>query len=272
MSDHGNASHDEPAGDASSEAGKPPCYTVLTLFPEIIRAYTEVGVLGRAIKRGLAQVNTVDIREFTDDRHRSVDDVPFGGGAGMVMKPEPVARAIEHVGPVDVRILLTPTGRPFAQSDARRWASCGSLLFLCGRYEGVDARVAQRYIDDEVSIGDYVLSGGELAALVAIDATMRLRPGVLGNADSAEFESFSGGTLEHPHYTRPAEWRGMAVPPVLLSGHHGQIEAWRRREALLRTAAYRPDLLASVELTDAERKLLLARADRTEPEDEEDDG
>lgn len=270
------------AGDAELDAAAPPGagegatraprYTVLTLFPEIIRAYTEVGVVGRAVKRGLATVDTVDIRDFTDDRHRSVDDVPFGGGAGMVMKPEPVARAIEHVGQVDARILLTPSGRPFAQADARRWAACGSLLFLCGRYEGVDGRVAQRYIDDEVSIGDYVLSGGELAALVVIDAVMRLVPGVLGNAESAEHESFSSGLLEHPHYTRPAEWRGMAVPPVLLSGHHGQIETWRRAKALLRTARFRPDMLASVDLTVAERTRLLDRASRTEPEDEENDG
>lgn len=248
----------------------PPRYAVLTIFPEVIHAYAQVGVIGRALKKGLAQLDVVDIRDFTEDRHRSVDDVPFGGGAGMVMKPEPVARAIESVGEGAHRVMLSPAGRPFTQADAQRWLAHDALVFLCGRYEGIDDRVIERYVDEQVSIGDYVLSGGELAALVLLDATLRLRPGVLGNAESAVHESFSAGLLEHPHYTRPAVWRGEAVPPVLLSGHHAQVEAWRREQALLRTAQFRPDLFASVELTPAERERILDRISRGELREVED--
>lgn len=218
-------------------------FTVLTLFPEIVHGYIASGVIGRAIRKGLLQVDTLDIREFTTDKHRSADDVPFGGGAGMVLKPEPVARAIEAAGPASRRVLLSASARPFKQADAESWADMDHLVLLCGRYEGVDARVTDRYMDDSVAIGDYVLSGGELGALVVMDATARLVPGVLGNAASAVDESYSSGLLEHPHFTRPAVWRGESVPEVLLSGHHARIAAWRHQASLQRTRALRPDLL-----------------------------
>ncbi|MCA9525704.1 MAG: tRNA (guanosine(37)-N1)-methyltransferase TrmD [Myxococcales bacterium] len=219
-------------------------FTVLTLFPEIVRAYTAEGVIGRAVRRGLVAVEPLDLRPFGEGRYQALDDVPFGGGAGMVMKPEPLARAIEAAGPASWRVVLSASGRPFRQADAERFAELEHVVLLCGRYEGVDARVADRYMDDAVSIGDYVLSGGELAALVVLDATLRLVPGVLGNAESLREESYQAGGLEHPHFTRPATWRGDAVPEVLLSGHHGRVAAWRRQEARRRTAALRPDLLA----------------------------
>ncbi len=232
-------------------------FVVLTLFPDVVRAYAAAGVLGKAVERGEVEVEAVDIRDFTDDRYRSVDDDPFGGGAGMVMKPEPVARAIESAGRVGKRVMLTPSGRPFTQADAVEWAKLDSLLLLCGRYEGIDQRIRDDHVDDAVSIGDYVLSGGELGALVVLDATMRLLPGVLGNADSLEHESYNEGLLEHPHYTRPAEWRGVGVPEVLLSGHHARVAEWRRRESLRRTARLRPDLLKTASLTPQDQRFLL---------------
>lgn len=232
-------------------------FVVLTLFPDVVRAYAAVGVLGKAVERGAVEVEAVDIRDFTDDKYRSVDDEPFGGGAGMVMKPEPVARAIEAAGPVDRRVMLTPSGRPFTQADAVEWSKLDSLLLLCGRYEGIDQRIRDEYVDDAVSIGDYVLSGGELGALVVLDATMRLRPGVLGNADSLAHESYNEGLLEHPHYTRPADWRGKGVPDVLLSGHHARVAEWRRRASLQRTARLRPDLLKTASLTPQDERFLL---------------
>ena len=230
--------------------------SVLTLFPNLITQYVSEGVVGRAVSRGLAAVDAVDIREFTADRHRTVDDVPFGGGAGMVLKPEPVAQAIESVGAVQHRVLLSPSGRPFAQSDARRWAQLDTLMLICGRYEGVDHRIREHFVDEAVSIGDYVLSGGELGALVVLDATLRLVPGVLGNAASAEHESHADGLLEHPHFTRPATWRGWSVPEVLLSGHHGRIAEWRREESLKRTATLRPDLINKASLSSREKLML----------------
>lgn len=232
-------------------------FVVLTLFPEVVRSYAAVGVLGRAVEQGAVQVEALDIRDFTDDKYRSVDDVPFGGGAGMVMKPEPVARAIEAAGPVARRVLLTASGRRFEQADAVAWSKLDSLLLLCGRYEGVDQRIRDGWVDDAVSIGDYVLSGGELGALVVLDATMRLLPGVLGNAESLATESYTEGLLEHPHYTRPAEWRGRSVPEVLLSGHHARIAEWRRRASLQRTARLRPDLLKTASLTPQDERFLL---------------
>ncbi len=240
------------------EGGSVKRVVVLTLFPDVVRTYASTGVIGRAVERGLATIDAVDIRDYTTDKHRSADDVPFGGGAGMVMKPEPVASAVEAVGPVDRRVFVTPSGRPFTQADAVAWSELDSLLLLCGRYEGVDERVVEAHFDDAVSIGDYVISGGELAALVIADATLRLVPGVLGNAESAEHESFSGGLLEHPHYTRPATWRGVEVPPVLLSGHHARIERWRREASLRRTAERRPDLLATAGLSAADREFVAA--------------
>ncbi len=217
--------------------------SVATLFPGLITQYLGEGVLGRALDRGLFSLNLVDFRDFTEDRYRTVDDVPFGGGAGMVLKPEPVARAIESVGPVERTVLLSPSGRPFCQADAVEWAQLSSMLLVCGRYEGIDDRIRTHFIDETVSIGDYVLSGGELGALVVVDATLRQVPGVLGNAESVQHESFSDDVLEHPHYTRPAQWRGWSVPDVLLSGHHARIDGWRRQRSLERTAELRPDLL-----------------------------
>ena len=216
---------------------------VATLFPEMVSSYLTGGVVGRAVERGLVSVEGVDIRAFSTNKHRTVDDVPFGGGAGMVMKAEPVARAIESVGSVAKTVLLTPSGRTFKQTDAAAWSKLDSLLLVCGRYEGIDQRIRDNLVDDAVSIGDYVLSGGELGALVVLDATLRLVPGVLGNAESTQHESHTANLLEHPHYTRPAEWRGHRVPEVLLSGHHRKIEEWRREQAFKRTARLRPDLL-----------------------------
>lgn len=233
-------------------------FTVLTIFPEMISGYVREGVIGRAIRAGLLDVKTIDIRDFTFDRHRTVDDVPFGGGAGMVMKPEPIALAFDSMEPVERRILLAPHGRPFRQQDAEELSHLSKVALLCGRYEGIDERVIGRYIDDVISIGDYVLSGGELAALCVLDATSRLVPGVLGNAESPVDESFgSAGLLEYPQYTRPAEWRGEGIPEILLSGHHAHIKAWRRRQSLCRTVEFRPDLLESAELTAEEQRYVL---------------
>lgn len=254
------------AGEAPEGAEVGPRFVVLTLFPSLVEAYVSEGIIGRALSRNLARVETIDIRDHATDKYRSVDDDPFGGGAGMVMKPDVLARAIESAGPVERRIFVSPKGRPMRQRDAEAWSRCSSILLLCGRYEGIDERVREALIDDTVSIGDYVLTGGELAALVVLDATLRLVPGVLGNADSARYESHSGdGLLEHPHYTRPAEWRGRRVPEVLLSGHHARIEEWRRRASLRQTAAVRPELLNSASLTDAELEYLSSlRADGEE--------
>ena len=231
-------------------------FVVLTIFPGMFESYLACGIVGRGLTRGLAAVDFVDIRDYTTDRHRTVDDLPFGGGAGLVMKPEPLAQAIDAVGPVSRRVLLGPAGRTFKQSDAVAWSQMDTILLVCGRYEGVDERVSNQLIDDTVSVGDYVLSGGELAAMAVMDATIRLIPGVLGNDESIEHESFGNGLLEHPHYTRPAEWRGEAVPQVLLSGHHAEIDRWRRRESLRCTAERRPDLLAHAQLSPDEMKWL----------------
>lgn len=244
-------------------------FTVLTLFPEIVDAYVATGVVGRAVRKGLLNVEARDIRAYTTDRHRSADDVPFGGGAGMVLKPEPVAQAIEAAGPASRRVLLSASARPFTQADAEAWAQLDHVVLLCGRYEGVDARVTDRYMDDSVAIGDYVLSGGELGALVVMDATARLVPGVLGNATSAVDESYSSGMLEHPHFTRPSVWRGEAVPPVLLSGHHARIAEWRHRASLQRTYALRPDLLTPAQLAAVQAQSPSANGAIGEKESEE---
>lgn len=236
--------------------------SIITIFPEMFPGYLGESVIGRALNKGLAELDCVDPRAFTTDRHRSVDDVPFGGGAGMVMKPEPLARAIESVGPVSRRVLLAPAGRTFTQADAWAWSQMDHLLLVCGRYEGVDERVRDTLIDDVVSIGDYVLTGGEVAAMVILDAIIRLIPGALGNAESLDSESHGGdGLLEHPHYTRPSTWRGQPVPEVLLSGHHARIETWRRRASIMRTARWRPELLDHATLTPEERQWL----DEAEP-------
>jgi tRNA (guanine37-N1)-methyltransferase len=216
--------------------------TVLTLFPEMFPGPLGASLAGRALAAGRWELAARDIRTHATDRHRSVDDTPFGGGAGMVLRPDVVDAAIEAEADDRPLVYLTPRGRPFAQEDARRLAAGPGVLLLCGRYEGVDQRVLEARGADEVSIGDYVLSGGELAAMVVLDACIRLLPGVMGAAESALEESFSAGLLEYPHYTRPAEWQGRAVPDILLSGNHAAIAAWRRAQAEAVTRTRRPDL------------------------------
>ena len=219
---------------------------VLTLFPRMIAAPLEESILGKAREKGLLRVQVTDIREFADGKHRVTDDVPYGGGAGMVMKPEPLVAAIEAArqrGPGARVVLLSPQGPRFNQGKAQELASHGALILVCGRYEGVDERVL-RWVDEELSLGDFVLTGGEIAALAVIDAIARLVPGVLGNELSAQSESFSGeGLLEGPQYTRPPEFRGLRVPEVLLSGDHEKIARWREDQAVARTRERRPDLL-----------------------------
>ncbi len=217
---------------------------VFTLFPELVDSYCGASILGRARGKGLLSVATHNIRDHATDVHRSVDDAPFGGGAGMVMMPGPIFSAVEAV-PEAHRplILLSPAGTTFSQSLAQELASGPGFSVLCGRYEGVDERVVEHLVDQEVSLGDFVLAGGELAALVVIEAVARLRPGVLGNDESSRDESFSSGLLEYPQYTRPAEFRGWGVPEVLRSGDHAKVAEWQRREAIERTQRRRPDLL-----------------------------
>ncbi len=217
---------------------------ILTLFPEMFPGPLGQSLAGRALAAGLWALETVNIRDFATDRHRSVDDTPFGGGAGMVMRPDLVDAAVASVADERPLIYLTPRGRPFRQDDARRLAAGPGVVLLCGRYEGIDQRVIEARGFDEISVGDYVLSGGELAAMVVLDAVLRLLPGVMGAPSSAEEESFSEPLLEYPHYTRPAEWQGQRVPEVLLSGHHAAIAAWRRAEAERITRLRRPDLWA----------------------------
>lgn len=232
--------------------------TVLSLFPELIATVARFGVLGRALDRGLLELATINPRDFTDDPYRSVDDRPFGGGPGMVMRVEPLERALEAARadrPGRV-ILLTPQGQRLTQSRLRSLAEASHLILVCARYEGVDERFVETFVDEELSIGDYVLSGGELPALVLIDGLARLREGVLGDARSAEEDSFSDGLLDCPHYTRPAEYRGRRVPEVLLSGDHAAIRRWRRSQALLRTWYRRPDLLMRASLSEQDRALL----------------
>jgi tRNA (guanine37-N1)-methyltransferase len=230
---------------------------LLTIFPELFGGPLATGPLRIAREKGLLDVAVHDLRDYTTDKHLVVDDVPYGGGQGMVMKPEPLVAAIEHVAAEDAprRILLAARGARFTQAKASELAACASLLFVCGRYEGVDERVAA-LVDEELSIGDYVLSGGELAALVVLDAVVRLIPGVLGNEASPVDDSFATGLLEGPQYTRPAEFRGARVPDVLLSGDHAAIARWRREQALRTTLARRPDLLDTAPLDDADRAFL----------------
>jgi tRNA (guanine37-N1)-methyltransferase len=227
---------------------------IVTIFPEFFGSPLRAGLLGKAGERGLIEVRTHDLRDWTHDRHRTVDDAPFGGGAGMVMRPEPWFEALDDLleaGPARV-ILLAPDGDRFDQRAAARLAAEPRLVLCCGRYEGVDERVRTR-VDEVVSIGDFVLAGGEPAALVVLDAVARLLPGVMGNAESAADESFANGLLEYPQYTRPAVYRGLEVPEVLRSGDHGAVASWRRRRSIERTRQVRPDLLEAAELTDEER-------------------
>jgi tRNA (guanine37-N1)-methyltransferase len=270
-------------------------FDLITIFPGFFAGFLDHGVLRRAQSDGLVEIATHDLRNFTHDRHRTVDDRPFGGGEGMVLKPEPLARALDSLGippnpapggkrssgacslfPDPCTILTSPQGRPFTQSIARELSQLDRVILICGRYEGVDERINQLYCDMELSIGDYVLSGGELAAAVILDATMRLIPGVLGNEASSEFESFgaadasitteqegvprsqhgSGGLLDYPHYTRPAQFAGLRAPEVLLNGDHQQIRRWRREQQLRKTLANRPDLLDSATLSDEDHRIL----------------
>jgi tRNA (guanine37-N1)-methyltransferase len=221
-------------------------FELVTLFPELFDSFLATSLLGKAIGAGLVAVTRTNPRDFGLGRHRSVDDAPYGGGPGMVLRPEPLSAAIDHIEQArgsTHRLLLSPQGKLFDQALAARLAAMPRVLLICGRYEGIDERVAQLYAHDVVSIGDYVLSGGELAAAVVIEATARLCPGVIGKSESTVDESFSAGRLEYPHYTRPPEFRGLSVPEVLLSGDHAAIAAWRRREAFRRTRRVRPDLI-----------------------------
>jgi tRNA (guanine37-N1)-methyltransferase len=261
-------------------------FDVVTIFPEFFNGPLHFGVLERALRRDLASVRIHDLRAFTQDRHRTVDDRPFGGGEGMVLKAQPIFDCVEslRIAPKEGRdtsresvILLSAQGRRFTQREARRLANLDRIVLICGRYEGVDERVGQMLCDDELSIGDYVLSGGELPAAVLIDALVRLLPGVLGHEDSSRYESFgegddsapgktedgvprsthgAGGLLDYPHYTRPAEFRGVPVPEILLGGDHAVVRRWRRRAALAKTLANRPDLLAAADLSDDDREFL----------------
>lgn len=234
-------------------------FEVFTLLPEVFPQYLESSILQRARQRGLVSVTVHNIRDYTHDKHHMTDDTPYGGGGGMVMKPEPVFEAVEKVlgpEPASPIIMLTPQGRVFTQAVAEEISQHGKIALLCGRYEGMDERIREHLVTDEISIGDYVLTGGELPALILIDAVSRLIPGVLGDPDGAMDDSHATGLLEYPHYTRPPEFRGWKVPEILLSGDHGKIEQWRREQSLLRTLAKRPDLLEKLDLSEKERKFL----------------
>jgi tRNA (guanine37-N1)-methyltransferase len=250
-------------------------FDVFTLFPEVFGPYLDTSILQRARQRDQVEVYLHNIRDWTTDRHHITDDEPYGGGGGMVMKPEPIFTAVESVlgaPPACPVILLTPQGRTFNQAIAQELLSTAQesgnrLALLCGRYEGVDERVRLHLASDEISIGDYVLSGGELPALVLVDAITRLIPGVLGDPDGALDDSYASGLLEYPHYTRPPEFRGWRVPDILLSGDHGRVDRWRREQALLRTHQRRPDLLDTASLSEADKKFLAQL--ETEPESPE---
>jgi len=234
-------------------------FDILSTFPDMFVSPFDASLLKKARERGLIDIRLHDIRDYATDRHRMTDDAPFGGGGGMVMKVEPIDRAISAILPERDRalvVLLTPQGETFRQGLAEELSRHSRIVLLCGRYEGVDERVRQHLVDREISIGDYILTGGELPAMVLVDAVSRLVPGVLGNETSAAADSFSTGLLEYPHYTRPAEYRGWQVPEVLLSGNHREIDSWRRRESLKRTLRRRPDLLEKTELSQSDRETL----------------
>jgi tRNA (guanine37-N1)-methyltransferase len=233
--------------------------TILTIFPEMFESVLNSSILGRAREQGLVEVECVDIRPFSDRKHKNTDDYPFGGGAGMVMLAQPIMDAMKYVTGENFsgrRIYMGPRGTTLTTAKARELAKEEHLVLLCGHYEGVDQRALDACIDEEISIGDYILTGGELAAMVLTDAVSRFIPGVLGSGESAEEESFSDGLLEYPQYTRPRELNGMEVPEVLLSGDHAKIKAWRRQESLRATKRFRPDLLEKAELTQKEKRLL----------------
>ena len=219
---------------------------VITTFPETLDAFREMGIVGRAFDNGLAEMKCWDVRDFSDDTYKHIDDVPYGGGAGMIIKPDPLFRAFEAVAEyrsnTGHRIFLTPQGKPFQQDDAERLVETPHVVLLCGRYKGIDQRVRDELIDEEISLGDFVLSGGEIAAFAVIDAMVRLLPGAVSDDESTKSDTFPVGLLDAPYYTRPAEYRGIKVPDVLLSGHHAQIENWREQQRLERTKVKRPDL------------------------------
>jgi tRNA (guanine37-N1)-methyltransferase len=229
---------------------------VLTLFPEVFKELLDSSIIGRARDKKLVDIRVYNIRDHTYDNHHTVDDYPYGGGAGMVMKPEPIFTAVEHVNedePMTPVILLTPRGRLLNQDVVKELVGFKRFILICGHYEGVDERVTEHLVTDEISIGDYVLSGGEVAAMVVIDSVVRLIPGAVGSEESVLEESHSDGLLEYPQYTRPAEYGGWEVPPVLLSGNHAEIAKWRRQQKLLRTAKYRPDMLTRANLSKDDR-------------------
>ncbi|GAB6270341.1 MAG: tRNA (guanosine(37)-N1)-methyltransferase TrmD [Smithellaceae bacterium] len=236
-------------------------FDVLSIFPEMLRSPLDFSLLKKAREKGLIEIGLHDIRDWAEDKHRMTDDAPYGGGCGMVMKVEPLERALKSIRRADAQslvVLMTPQGETFHQKIAAEFAKQNQMILICGRYEGFDERIREHLVDREISIGDYILTGGELSALVVIDAVSRLIPGVLGNDASAAKESFSQGLLEYPQYTRPAEYKGWCVPEVLASGNHAQIERWQRIEALRRTWQRRPDLLKKMELT-AEDNLYLEK-------------
>jgi tRNA (guanine37-N1)-methyltransferase len=247
-------------------------FDIVTIFPSMIEAGLGEGVVSRGLERGLLNVAVHDLRRWTTDRHRTVDDVPYGGGPGMVMKAEPLMRAVSEIretrGTPGSVVLLSPQGRTFTQAEAERLRRLEHIVLLCGRYEGMDERVREMVATEEISIGDYVLSGGELAALVVVDAVSRLVPGVVGDEQSVVQDSFSRGLLDYPHYTRPADIAGHRVPDVLLSGHHADVRRWRRKAALVRTLDRRPELIATATLDEEERALLdEIRRERSEREE-----
>lgn len=235
-------------------------FYIMTLFPDMVRDGLNTSIIGRAVNKGLLSVDAINIRDYAFNKHQSVDDYPYGGGAGMLMQAEPVYQTYkaiqEKTGKKNLRtVFLSPQGKTFNQSMAEEFAKEEDLVFLCGHYEGVDERVLEEIVTDYVSIGDYVLTGGELPAMIMVDCISRLIPGVLHNDVSAEFESFQGNLLEYPQYSRPEVWHEKAVPPILMSGHHANIEKWRREQSVIRTAKNRPDLLSGAELSKQEEEL-----------------
>lgn len=233
---------------------------VLTLFPEMFTGVFNSSILGKAQEKGIVKLQAINFRSYANNKHHTVDDYPYGGGGGMVLKPEPVFAAVEalceQADEAPRVILMCPQGERYTQRKAEELSAAKHLVFICGHYEGYDERIRKHLVTDEISVGDYVLTGGELPAMTVIDSVVRLLPGVLGNETSAVTDSYSTGLLEYPHYTRPAVFRDMKVPDELLSGHHGNIEKWRRQQSLVRTLERRPDLLETAELTEAERKWL----------------
>lgn len=241
-------------------------FYILTLFPEMVMGGLTTSIIGRAAQAGILHIEAINIRDYSANKHQKVDDYPYGGGAGMLMQAQPVYGAwqavAERIGKKPRCVYVTPQGKRFTQSDAKSFAKEEDLVLLCGHYEGIDARVLDEVVTDYMSIGDYVLTGGELPAMVMVDAISRMVPGVLGNQESGSSESFEGSLLEYPQYSRPEEWKGRKVPPVLLSGHHKNIEAWRRQQSILLTQQRRPDLLEKADLTEEEWDWLEGQAER----------